>query len=89
MSELARSMLIERRKRLVGSLLDYVEKNIYRHLTPTERTELRKKVIADVGSYHDVCLDLIKASVNDGTVINEEALAAIHELNRHMRNGHG
>ncbi len=84
MSELARNMMIERRKRLVGGLLDYMERNVYRHLTPDERTELRKKVIADVGSYHDVCLDLLKASVNDGTLINEEAITAINELNRRL-----
>lgn len=88
MSELARNMLIERRKRLVGSLLDYVEKNVYPHLNQPQRQELRKKVIADVGSYHDVCLDLVKASVNDGTVINEEALAAIHELNQRLSLNH-
>ena len=88
MSELARNMLIERRKRLVGSLLEYMEKHVYKHLPNDQRTELRKKVIADVGSYHDVCLDLVKASVNDGAVLNEEALAAIHQLNRKLLN-HG
>lgn len=91
MSELARNMLIERRKRLVGSLLDYMERNVYQHLPAGARTDLRKKVIADVGSYHDVCLDLIKATVNDGSVINEQAVAAIEELNRNLgkANSHG
>ena len=86
MSELARNMLIERRKRLVGSLLEYMEKKVYHRLPANERTELRKKVIAEVGSYHDVCLDLVKASVNDGVLVNEEAIAAIHELNRNLTN---
>jgi hypothetical protein len=79
-SEFVRSMLIEQRKRLVGSLMEYLETNCYPKLKDHERRALRDKVLASVGVYHDTCLDMLKASVNDGSVINEAALEAIERV---------
>lgn len=68
----AANFLTEQRKRMVGTLMRYLEDNVYDSLTAPQQQALRKKVLTTVAQYHDVCLDLIKASVNDGTVANEE-----------------
>lgn len=76
-----RNMLNEQRRRVVGSLMQYFEANVYEHLTPAQQKELRGRVIASIGQYHDVCLDMLKASVNDGTVMNDEAARLLARLN--------
>ena len=73
MQSFVRNMLNEQRRRAVASLMQYLEANVFDKLTDRERRELRGKVIGAVGQYHDVCLDMLKASVNDGTVMNDEA----------------
>ena len=77
-----RNMLIEQRKRLVGTLMRYIEHEVYPKLNETERRELRKRVLTAVDSYHDVCLDMLKASVDDGSsVLNDEAARLLARLN--------
>lgn len=95
MSDFVRNMMIEQRKRTVGGLMQYMEKNIYPRLHPSERDALRTKVLETVGAYHDVCLDMLKASVNDGSIVNEQAVLAMAELHadvralrKDLRNGH-
>ena len=80
-NEFARNLLVEQRRRLVGTLMAYCEQNIYPLLSEPEQRELRKKVLTACAQYHDVCMDMLKASVNDGSVVNEDALrmsASIH-----------
>jgi hypothetical protein len=80
-----RNLLTESRKRLVGSLMSYVEQNVYPSLTPKQRDELRQKVLTSVGAYHDACLDIVKASVNDGVISNEYLLQAIYDMHDEIR----
>ncbi len=80
-----RNLLIESRKRVVGSLMSYMEQNIYGSLTKPEQEELRTKVLNAVGAYHDTCLDMMKASVNDGSVSNELLLEAIYDLHDEVK----
>lgn len=75
--EFAKNLLNEQRKRMVGGLMSYLETHVYPHLTEGERVELRTKVLGCVSAYHDVCLDMLKASVHDGTALNDEALRMI------------
>lgn len=80
-SSFVRNLLNEQRKRLVGSLMTYLEDNVFEHLDEVEQKELRRKVLSAASQYHDVCLDMMKSSVETGTVLNEEAmrlLASIH-----------
>lgn len=80
-SDFVRSMLIERRKRLVGSVMVYLERQVYPKLSKPEQAQLRDKIMVEVGAYHDVCLDILKASVDDGTIIvNEEALRLLQDI---------
>ena len=63
--------------------MTHAERAIYPKLTATERTAFRDKVLQSVGAYHDTLLDLLTASVDDGTLkVNEHALAAIDRMNR-------
>lgn len=81
MSEFARNLLTEQRKRMVGSLMGYLEREVYPRLTVPQQRALRDKVLASTAPYHDACLDMLKASVNDGSVVNDEALRLLHQLN--------
>lgn len=81
-NDFVRGLLVEQRRRCVGSLMDYLERNVYQHLPAEERRALREKVLSSVGTYHDTCLDVLKASVNDGSeLVNELAVQALNDLN--------
>lgn len=75
-----KNLLAEQRKRAVGNLMRYIESQIYPVLTPAQRSELRAKVIGAIGQYHDTCLDILKASVDDGGMVNEEALLMLTRM---------
>jgi hypothetical protein len=79
--QFVRNMLNEQRRRVVATVMQYLEANVFDKLTEREQRELRGKVIGAVAQYHDVCLDMLKASVNDGTVINDEAARLLARLN--------
>jgi hypothetical protein len=82
-NEFARKVASNARQRCVGGVMTYAEKNIYPKMTAAERTAFRDKVLQSVGAYHDTLLDLLTASVDDGTLkVNEHALAAIDRMNR-------
>ena len=88
MSTFVRNLLNEQRKRLVGSIMTYLEQNVFDRLEPAERDELRRKVLASASQYHDVCLDMVKASVNDGTAINDEAMRLLSQINHKVSLDH-
>jgi hypothetical protein len=80
------NMLGESRKRLVGSLMGYLEKEVYPKLSQPERDDLRMKVLTSVGAYNDTCRDMIKASVGieDG-ITNELAIQAIYDIHDEVK----
>lgn len=82
--QFARNVLNEQRRRLIGNLMQYLESHVYEHLSDHEQRELRKRVLTAVGAYHDVCLDMLKASIDDGSVVNEEALKLMARLSQQM-----
>ena len=82
--QFVRNMLNEQRKRAVGSLMQYLEANIYDRLSIEEQRELRARVLGAIGHYHDTCLDMMKASINDGTLINEDAVRMLAKINDGM-----
>jgi hypothetical protein len=79
------NMLGESRKRLVGSLMGYLEKEVYPKLSQPERDDLRIKVLTSVGAYNDTCRDMIKASVDDGMITNEYILQAIYDIHDEIK----
>lgn len=82
--QFARNVLNEQRRRLIGNLMQYLEGSVYQHLSEPQQRELRKRVLTAVGAYHDVCLDMLKASIDDGSVVNEEALRLMSRLSKQM-----
>lgn len=84
-SEFVRNLLIEQRKRVVGSIMTHAEKNMFPVLSPAQQRMFREKVLASIGVYHDTCLDILKASVDDGSLVNTEALSMISEIHQAMR----
>jgi len=86
MTDVSRNMLMEQRRRLVGSVMEYVEKNIYKYLPEDERKKLREKMLASIGVYHDVMLDLVRALAGtDEAVVNEHALLLLQQIHAEVR----
>lgn len=79
--EFARNLAVEQRRRLVGSIMEYAEREVYPHLPPEGRRRLREKVLGAVGVYHDFVLDCLRASVNEDTATNDEALILLRQIN--------
>lgn len=80
MSEFATRLASEQRARLVSSILSHAEREVYPKLAAHERKAFREKVLASVGVYHDFVLDCLRASTDNGSVVNEEALALLHSI---------
>lgn len=79
---LARNLLGERRKRAIATILGHCESKVYPHLSAHTQAELRAKVIAAISDYHDTVVDILKAAtVEEQTVLNDEALRLIDRLN--------
>lgn len=77
-----RRLLSESRSRLIGALMNMLEAEAFARLTAAQRKTVRDRVMSQVGVYHDMCLDILKASVDDGTTtLNEELLLALREFN--------
>lgn len=82
-NEFIRRMLLNQRKRVVGSIMNHAESAFWEKLTPQERTAFRQIVLQSVGAYHDTCLDMVKSSVDDGSlIVNEEAMRMIEDIHR-------
>ena len=84
-SEFVRNLLIEQRKRVVSSIMTHSEKSIFPSLSATQQKIFRDKVLSSIGAYHDTCLDILKASVNDGSVVNAEALDLLQDIHNTLK----
>lgn len=74
------NLLRERRQRLVGSIMQAAERELFPSVSEAKQKAFRTKVLEAVGSYHDVALDCMRATVSDGSVQNDpmEILRALH-----------
>ena len=86
MSDFVKNLAVEQRKRLVASLMECFEKQVIPTVPMNQRNAVTKvfrdKVMSSVGKYHDTMLDCLKASINDGMVVNEEAVRLLRELHQ-------
>jgi len=80
-----RNLLHERRQRLVGTIMRAAEQDLFPHVPETVRRAYRDTVLEAVGSYHDVVLDCMRASVNDGTVLNQDVERVLQGLRTDLR----
>jgi hypothetical protein len=88
-----RRIVTEQRNRLVATLLTHLEPKL-RPAREREWQETRKVVMDAVGTYHDLVLDVLKVSREDGSIRNEtavELIRAVHTSQRRiedaLRNG--
>lgn len=79
-----KNLAVEQRRRLVASIMECFEKKVAPTIPMGQRNqvakEFRDKVMQSVGQYHDFVLDCLKASINDGSIVNEEALTLLRDL---------
>ena len=76
-----RDFLRARRDRALGSILGYIEREIFPSLDQPARTALRKVVLDALNGYHDSVLDLVK-SEDESAVRNEEVIMALDRFER-------
>lgn len=81
MQPFVRNVLGRQRKRVVASILEHIERTVKDRLSEEEWHALRGKVLGAVAQYHDACLDLVDSSVNDGMMLNEEAVKVLADFN--------
>lgn len=82
MSIAVKDFLKARRDRALGSILGFVEREIYPKLTPQEKIAFRNVVLDSLNSYHDSVLDLVKSE--NGTVRNEELVGMLERLDQFL-----
>jgi hypothetical protein len=80
-SDFVKNLVIEQRRRLVGALMNYTEKNIYPHISPALQKEWRLQVMTAIGQYHDLVLDVLKAATAVNAV-NEEYLMQLERIHQ-------
>lgn len=85
MSQFVRNLMGETRKRAVGSLMTYIEREVFPMLDENQRRALRQRVLASITQYHDVTLDVLRSSVSDGSAVNEEALTILARMDANLR----
>lgn len=82
--EFVKAMAIQNRQRMVATVMNCIEKEIAPRLPANERSQLisrfRTRVMQAVGAYHDVTLDMLKASIADGSMTNEVALSLLQQI---------
>lgn len=81
---LVRGFLAERRKRMVGTLMNYIEAEINPLLDDRRKRMLRQKVLGASNEYHDSAVDLINAAVDDSSMVNEEAFRLIARVDTEL-----
>jgi hypothetical protein len=76
-----RDFLKARRDRALGTIMGFIEREMWDRLNQAERAALRAQVISALDSYHDSVLDLVKS---DAGVRNEELLSLLERVDRHL-----
>lgn len=85
MQPFVRNMLARQRKRAVAIIMGHAERSFYDRLSVDEQAEFRSAVLGAISSYHDACIDMVEASVNDGMMLNDEAVRVIAEFNERVQ----
>lgn len=82
--DLARRLVMEQRKRAVGTIMGAVENLAHPHMPHKDRQALRLAILNGIGAYHDFVLDVLKVK-GDDMVQNEETLRVLRELHHGQR----
>lgn len=82
MSVPVRDFLKRRRDRVVGSILGYAEREVFKDLSVEQREGLRQAVLEAVNGYHDSVLDLVKA---EDSTRNDRVVELLEDLHSKLR----
>lgn len=85
MQPFVRNMLNRQRKRMVAIVMRHAETSFYSELSVDQQAAFRAAVLSATSSYHDACIDLIESSVNDGMMLNEEAVRVLAAFNENVQ----
>lgn len=75
-----RKLLVVQRRRLVGTILGYGERELYPHLSKDQQQGFRNKVLGAVESYHDLVMDIVGVSEDDTVLVNAEAMELLRDI---------
>ncbi len=75
-----RRLLVSQRRRLVGTILGFAERELYGDLTDEQKLGFRTKVLNAVDAYHELTLDIIGATNDPNEIINTEALELLRDI---------
>lgn len=84
-SQFINNLMAAQRKRAIGTLMGYIEREVYPGLQAAQQRELRERVLAAIGAYHETTLDILKSAVDDGSEVNDQALAALSRMDANLR----
>lgn len=77
-------LVVERRRRLVASILGHAERAFYSQLTVEQREEFRAKVLASADDFADLMRDMLKV-VGEDVVVNTRAVDLIEAIHDNVR----
>jgi hypothetical protein len=77
-------LLVQRRKRLVASILGHAEREFFAKLNASEREEFRDKTLDSIDEFCDLVRDLLKIST-ETFAVNDEALDLLRQIHRNQQ----
>ena len=80
-------LLVQRRKRLVASIMGHAEREFFDRLTPAQREDFRDKTLDSIDEFYDLVRDLLKIS-SDQFVVNDEALGLLRQIHQGVNGRH-
>lgn len=72
-------LLMQRRKRLVASIMGHAEREFFGQLTAEQREDFRDKTLDSIDEFYDLVRDLLKIS-SDQFMVNDEALDMLRQI---------
>lgn len=77
-------LIVERRKRLVATILGHAERELYPHLTQQQQREFRTKTLTAIDEFADLMRDVLKITGED-VVVNGHALELLEKIHDSQR----
>lgn len=77
-------LLVERRKRLVASILGHAEREFFAQLSVQQQQDFRRKTLGAVDEFADLMRDVLKITSED-VVVNGHALELLEKIHQTQR----
>ncbi len=79
-----RKLLVVQRRRLVGTILGFAERELYPQISKDQQQAFRAKVLTAVEGYHDLVMDIVGVAEDDNVIINAEALELLRDIREQL-----